>query len=897
MPRRRASRCFLAALFLGSLTLFLWLGQMSAQFGKLEPGHPAVAQLPDADRLVQQGVDRYQAGDYPGAIAVWKSALTAYQSSKNQSSTAIVLENLARVYQESGQSEQAITYWEQTAALHRRMNSPQLGRILTEQAQTYSRLGQPRKAITLLCDADAKGACTPGSALQLARAAKDPAVEAAALGSLGDAYRLIGAYTLAIEVLQPGLEIAKTLDNATYQAAALNSLGNAHISLAQRSYRRATSAKQQGDDPKAEELKQAGVRQDKTALTYLQQSLKTSRAQSNPVAQMQTLLSMIPLYSRTQDTATAAATLQEATRLLEQLPDSRERVYAAIDLSRLLQPVSAGESASRVRCLSPSTISTAEAILQQAVAVAQRLQDRRAESFALGELGHLYECQNQVALAIDLTQKARWAADQGLQAKDSLYLWEWQTGRILKQQGRIRDAIAAYERAIATLEGIRSDILTANRDLQFDFRDTIDPLYRELVELKLSQERPVQVAANKQIDQPKQDQPKQSDESQKNFRSILGAIDSLKLAELQNYFGNDCVVAVANPASVDRVADRKTAIVNTIILEDRTAVILSLPNGERKFSWATISKQQLIEQVNDFRRELERTRGDAYNPKPSQQVYDWLIAPFAQDLAQAQIKTLVFVQDGILRTVPMAALHDRTQFLIERYAVATTPSLVLTDPRALDRQGLRVLALGLTKAVTVDGETFRELPNVDREITEVKRQLPGSRQLLNEDFTRDRLQQEISQSAYPIIHIATHGKFGTDAEDTFVVMGNEQKLTFNELDQLIRRVARSTEPLELLTLTACETAVGDDRSALGLAGVAVQAGARSALASLWSVSDAATAKIATDFYAKLRDPAVNRAEALQAAQVALLRGETAFDNNQYTRPAYWSAFVMVGNWL
>lgn len=887
MRRQRAVRQLLTALFLGSLTLCLSLGQLSSPLRAPEIGQAATAQTPAAEQLVQQGVDRYQAGDYLGAIAHWKTALPIYQAAKNRATTAIVLENLARAYQQAGQSEQAITYWEQVASLYRQSRSPQLGRILTEQAQTYSRLGQPRKAIALLCDADDSGTCALGSGLQLARTAKDVAAEAAALGSLGDAYRLIGAYTLAIDVLQPSLEIAKTLENPIYQAAALNSLGNAHISLAQRSYRRAASARQQGDTDKAEELQQAGLREDKTALTYLQQSLEISRAQSNLAAHLQTILSAIPLYYRTQATAAPTA-LQEATRLLEQLPDSRERVYAAIDLSRLLQPVPVGELVSRNRCPNQTDISTAEVLLKQAVAIAQRLQDRRAESFALGELGHLYECQKNDAQAIDLTQKARWAADQDLLAKDSLYLWEWQTGRILKRQGRIQEAIAAYERAVTTLEAIRSDILTANRDLQFDFRDTIDPIYREMVELKLSLERPVQVAA-KQAAKPNQ--------SQKNLRSILGTIDSLKLAELQNYFGNDCVLTVANPTSVDQIADQATAVINTIILDDKTAVIVSLPDGQKKFSWVDVPKQQLIDHVNEFRRGLERIRGDAYDPKPAQQVYDWLLAPFASDLAQAQIKTLVFVQDGILRTVPMAALHDGKQFLIERYAIATTPSLVLTDAKTLDRQSLRVLALGLTKAVTVDGERFRELPNVSREIIEVNRQLPGSKQLLNEAFTRDRLQQELSQSAYPIIHIATHGKFGTDPEDTFVVMGNEQKLTFNELDRLIRQVARSTDPLELLTLTACETAVGDDRSALGLAGVAVQAGARSALASLWSVSDAATARIATDFYAKLRDPNLSKAEALRAAQTALIRGEPAFDGGQYTHPAYWSAFVMVGNWM
>ncbi len=209
-------------------------------------------------------------------------------------------------------------------------------------------------------------------------------------------------------------------------------------------------------------------------------------------------------------------------------------------------------------------------LLQQAVAIAQHIGDHRSESFALGELGHVYECRQDYAQALSLTQQARLAADQNLRAKDGLYLWEWQTARLLKAQGEISEAIAAYARAIATLEAIRSDILTANRDVQFDFRDTVDPIYREYVALQLNQEQPAQ--ANKQIPTPT---------DSKKLSSILNTIDSLKLAELQNYFGNDCVLTAVSQQTADRVADASTAVVNTIILENQTAVIVSLPGGQK----------------------------------------------------------------------------------------------------------------------------------------------------------------------------------------------------------------------------------------------------------------------------------------------------------------------------
>nr|WP_238361077.1 CHAT domain-containing protein [Iningainema tapete] len=587
---------------------------------------------------------------------------------------------------------------------------------------------------------------------------------------------------------------------------------------------------------------------------------------------MRSLLAIIPIYYRNNG-IDAASSLQQATKLLDTLPDSRGRVYATIELVSLLQP---NKILTPTECLAPSVLPQAESLLNQAVSVAQRLQDYRAESFALGELGHIYECRNKYPQALDITSRAKLAAQQDLKAQDSLYLWEWQTGRILKAQGKTSEAISAYEQAINTLESIRSDILTANRDIQFDFRDTIEPIYRDLVALRLNNEQPVQTASKSLISK-----------SKDNFRFILKTIDSLKLAELQNFFGNDCIIT-AVPQAVDTTSNSTTAFLNTIVLSDKTAVILSLPKGERKLSWISINRQELVNKINEFRRGLERFRDD-YDTTLAQEIYNWLIRPFAKDLSG--IKTLVFIQDGILRSVPMAALYDgeKKQYLIQQYAIATTPSLNLTDTRPLNQERLRVLALGLSQAATVDGKTFPPLSNVDQEITEVTQKMKGKK-LLNHEFTISGLKKELSQTVYPVIHIATHGEFGSEPQDTFIVTGNNEKLTFTELERQIRSVTRSQ--LELLTLTACETAVGDERSTLGLAGVAVQAGARSALASLWAINDASTVQIVTDFYSKLlSERNVTKAQALQAAQTALI------EDKQYSHPYYWSGFILIGNWL
>ncbi len=879
-------RSFLVVLCLIIFTCSLWLGlQISPGELTWQMGTPDAvnAQSPQASQLVQQGIERYQAVDFRGAIERWQKALDIYQQNNNRANAVIVRENLARAYQQLGQPEQAIGHWNQVIADYRQFGNLQfLGRSLTEQAQAYSSLGQPKQAIALLCSPDKDGNCSNGSALQIARATSDIMGEVAARGSLGDATRLMGDYESAIKNLENSQELARKLKNQAMLLSVLNSLGNAEISQVLVKYRQANSAVQRGDSLEAEKRRSQAQQEDAKALSYLRESREIARSQKDVQSEMRSLLVMIPLYYRNNATGEAANSLQQATHLLESLPDSRARVYATIDLVRLLQPVI--KVTSRTECLTPEVLPLAESLLNQAVTIAQRLQDFRAESFALGELGHTYECRRKYPQALEITNRARLAAQQDLKAQDSLYVWEWQTGRILKAQGKTTEAISAYEQALNTLEPIRRDILTANRDIQFDFRDTIEPIYRDLVALLLNVEQPV---ANKSL---------LSKQSKENFRFILKTIDSLKLAELQNYFGNDCILTVV-PQELDTAGDATTAFFNTIVLEDRTAVILSLPNGHRNITWISIKRQELVNKINEFRRGLERFR-DNYDIALAKEVYDWFIRPFAKDLHG--VKTLVFIQDGILQSIPMAALYDREkkQFLIQQYAIATTPSINLTDTRPLNRQDMRVLALGVSQAATVDGKKFPPLPNVVNEITEVTQKIRGKK-LLDNDFTTSRLKTELSEAVYPIIHVATHGEFGSEPQDTFIVTGNNEKLTFKELDRQIRSVTRNQKLLELLTLTACKTAVGDDRSTLGLAGVAVQAGARSVLASLWAINDASTVQIVSDFYTKLFDGSkqaqgdrnVTKAQALQAAQTALIEGK------QYTHPYYWSGFILIGNWL
>jgi CHAT domain-containing protein len=890
---RRSFR-FWQTLFTISLTISLLLGQVSG----------IKAQPPNPNQLVQQGVREYQNQKYQAAIALWDQALISYQKTPDNPNTVIVLENLARAYQQIGQAEQAIAFWSQVTEQYQNQgNKQQLGRSLTEQAQAYSKIGQHRQAIALLCDSrdvgeaaegiwhspnkqdspnknitinsETKNECQLGSAIAIAQEQQDKLGEAAALGSLGEAYRLRGNYQPAANYSQQSLVTAQLLDNPQLTMSALNSLGNTYSSLAQVSYRRAESAEIRGEtfgenSLFATETKTAKSREQK-ALSYFQQSLELATTESNSLAQVRSIINSLPIYYRLQQDDRAATAKQQALSLIPTLPPQQTTVYATIDLAKLLQP----ERVTFRSCLNADNLRQAQKLLKPAVTLATRLGDKRAVSFALGELGHTYECEGNYQQALDLTQQARLAAEKD---KDSLYLWEWQTGRILLAQEDKEQSIDAYETAIATLESIRDELLTANRDLQFDFRDTVEPIYRELIEQRLATgDNTIVIKANQTA-------------RVENVSSVLNTVDSLRLAELQNYFGNDCAIAdVISTNKVDLLQpDQHTAYFSSILLQDRIAIIVNFPDRQTKISWHDLGKTAITEQINEFRRGLESLYDD-FNPSLGQNIYNWLIKPFASDLQQKQIDTLVFVQDGILRSIPMAALYDGQQFLVEKYAIATTPSLNLIDRSRLKPEALKALALGLTKESKIDGSIFAPLPNVAQEVKQVQSIFAESTGLLDREFTRERLQQELAKTSYPIVHIATHGQFSDQPEDTFLITGDGKKLTITELDRLIRTTAQDNQPVNLIALTACQTAVGDERAALGLAGVAIQAGASSALASLWSISDEVTPEVVKEFYTSLQQGNTTKAKALQQAQKLLIaKGEHS---------AFWSPFIIIGDWL
>ncbi|MGI0490045.1 hypothetical protein ACN4EK_31995, partial [Pantanalinema rosaneae CENA516] len=437
---------------------------------------------------VQPGLARFQAGDTLGAIALWRQALQ--QTPAQSAAWVTILKYLVRAQAQVGQVDAAIAHLNQLLGYYRQVNDrQQFGRMLTEQAQLYSHLGQQRRAITLLCHELSDQDCQPDSALAIARQHADLPGTAAALGSLGNAYRLRGDYATASRYLTASRTIAQQQHLLTYEIAAWHGLGNLHTSLVKRYQRQLQSAQAAGDTVATETMTRSLTQSFNQAIAAFDHSLTLARQQQDPWNELRALLNLAALtFYQPPSRQNTELQLQQAQTLLDRLPDSRETAFATIHLATLWQlaDLPSGITSSEVltRCVpvGNKSVST-DRLLQQALAMAQRIQDPQSTAFALGRLGHLAECRHQYPQALDLTHQAQLTAATA----EYRYLWEWQAGRILQATGQPQSAIAAYETAVQTLTSLRADMAIASRDFQFDFRDTIEPIYRQLTALYLTQ--------------------------------------------------------------------------------------------------------------------------------------------------------------------------------------------------------------------------------------------------------------------------------------------------------------------------------------------------------------------------------------------------------------------------
>jgi CHAT domain-containing protein len=761
-----------------------------------------------AQTLNQQGLEELTAGNMEAALATWQAAEMAYAKAGDR-----------------------------------------LGTIGSQinQAQAMQRLGlylRSRRTLTAV--------------VQALSSEPDSLIKAATLRSLGKTLQQIGDSDQSRLMLLESLEITRKLGKPEEISDNLIALGN--------------TARNQADSD--------------AAYAYYQEAAAVAQCPGgnhscpSHINRLKAKINQLSLLIFDRKWANAVALVPEISSELAPIQPSHAGVYARIHFADSLIELNSANPANtpantpannpannQDRYINHNYLNQAAEQLAKAIQEAKSINDQRAESYALGKLGYLYTQTEQFSAATQVTEQALLIA-QSINAADIAYQWQWQLGRLLKNSGKKSGAIAIYTQAVNTLQLLRNDIVAIDSDVQFSFRESVEPVYRELVSQLLTAE------------------PNQSD-----LKTALDVMELLQLAELDNFFQDACLDT--KPVQIDQI-DRNAAVIYPIILSDRLEVILSLPEKPLIHYSSAVSQTEVESILTELRTSLSPVVSRKKRLELSERVYDWLIRPIETELAASGVKTLVFVPDGAFRNVPMSTLYNGQQYLIEKYAIALTPGLQLLEPKSLGEIKLQALTAGLSES----RQGFSPLPAVEFELNQIQSQLPTV-MLLNQDFTRTKIQAKLDRGDFPVVHFATHGQFSSKADETFILTWDGE-INVKELNEFLASTqtlgknsqSKQRTPIELLVFSACETAAGDDRAALGLAGMAVRSGARSTIAALWAVKDEATALFMVEFYRILSsEPGISKAEALRQTQLTLLQ------NRQYQHPFYWSPFVLVGNWL
>ncbi|WP_019505008.1 CHAT domain-containing protein [Pleurocapsa sp. PCC 7319] len=874
-------------------------------------------QISNLEQLIQQGRDDYARSQFATAAAKWQKALAISTARGNKLQQAQALTYLSLVEQKSekwlvanikinhslqllkdielktvdfqlilaqtlnaqgaialalGKFESALLAWQKASKIYEQLgDSTGITGSLINQAQALEKLGFYRRTCkTLLKAATNDYSCDFSNmndwkmVLKSFEQLKEHKLKILGLQSLGNILRQLGDWKHSEQVLKQSLQLEQSSQEKSITLLSLAQLNKAK-------YKQARSLHNKTYLPKIkQEAKQKAISSASEALRYYRKAKKTvTKSGVKDIMTQVQLNELSLLLSLRQWFISQSLNLHDIDSRINSLVEtlinspvftrssSHFAIQAQLNFAQSLMEIEPKQQ-------------LAIPYINQAQTQARQLSDSRSESLALGIRGHFYEKQANWSQAEKFSRSAL-NISQTINATDLNAQWRSQLGRIYQAQGRINRAIIAFQGSVADLNILRQDLVSISSEIQFSWQQDIETSYRNLVELMITQ------APDRKL-------------TQANLQQTIEILDDLRIAEVEDFL--NCNLP-SNTNFNQQEIEPTAALIYPIILENQLEIVVRLPKSSKLQSYSIpISRYELEQTLIQWRTELERRFISPKSLLLSQKVYSWLVKPIEETLVQAKIKTLVFLLDGGFRNLPLAALYDGQQYLIEKqYAVATIPSLKLLSSQSSTKNNLNVLAFGLSEIRPdfIAHQGFSTLDNVKTELTEISSQVT-SKKYLDREFTSNNLQQQINALNFPILHLATHGQFSSELAQTFLLAWDKRIDVSNLSNILQLRKQSDLQPIELLVLSACQTAAGDNQATIGLAGIAIESGAKSTLASLWNVQDSSIAKLMSQFYQELAKN-TTKAEALRRSQVKLLH------TPGYQAPFYWSPYILLGNWL
>ena len=591
---------------------------------------------------------------------------------------------------------------------------------------------------------------------------------------------------------------------------------------------------------------------------------------------------------------------------------------------------------------------------QQALAIVKEIGSKAEEGSNLSNIGFLLEAQNQPELAIIFYKQAVNVTEE---IRQDL--------RVLpkEQQQSFSETVAARYRRLADLLLKQDRILEAQRVLDLlkvqeleDYLSNVrgnnntaqglpnlPPEQKTWTSYEAILNKAMEIGKElTQLRQLKKQNSTLTPAQEQRIAQLVKAQETIR-EEFNNFTRSPEVMALVTQKSPEslsqdlllRMGDfnalqdnlrnlqQKAVLLYPLILDDRIELILTTPDSPPIRRTVQVPKQQLNETIAAFRSALQDPKSDA--KAPAQQLYNWLIKPLEAELKAADAQTIIYAPDAQLRYIPLAALHDGEQWLVQRYRINNITAASLTDLNTKPQRQMQVLAGAFATGrysfkVGEQSFDFAGLPFAGTEVENLAKTIPTTTKFIDTAFTPQVTVPKMDD--YTVVHLATHAAFvvGTP-DDSFILFGNGDRITLRDIQKW------SLKNVDLVVLSACETGLGgklgNGEEILGLGYQMQRAGARAAIASLWTVDDGGTQALMDSFYAALesknvgQDSQPTKAEALRQAQIALITGDYQALGQQrglgvqqriqsslsprvasnLSHPYYWAPFILIGNGL
>jgi CHAT domain-containing protein/tetratricopeptide (TPR) repeat protein len=836
------------------------------------------SKVSSAETLNNLGVVYVNLGDYAQGLNSYQQALSIVQelcykekSTCFYGTEAAILNNLAGIQFSLGQYQKALESAEKAGNIYRKFrDSKYQGNTQKDIKLLFDALGENAKALQTFTSRANVGDAYGKDSFQFQG-------EALNLINIGQINFSLGKYEQALKLYQQAFDIYKQNNYKQGIAVSLNNI--ARVYNYQRNYAQALELNQQaltiyrevgdrtGEGVTLSDLGQIYQKQNQyeKALGFYQQALAIHREVSDKVSEGGTLKYLGDVLSAQNQPQLAIAFYKQSVNNTEEIRQNLRVV------SKDIQKSYSETVAERYRLLADLLLKqnrTAEA--QQ---VLDLLQIQEAKEF-IGN-GHINPSSHSSRVSSRGSNSPQVAVQQPAKQTEKIAL-QPQEQEISQKYSSIQDKAIGLGKELGTLRKIPPNQRTSTQEKRI----------AELVKF----EQEITAEFNKFIKSP----------------SVMALVQQISASSGQENLSLRQLNAIRDNL---RQLNQKALILYPLVLPDRLELVIVTADAPPIHRTVPVKKEELTEVISTFRRSLQTPGRDAKTP--GNKLYNWLIKPIEKDLQQAGAEAIIYAPDSVLRYIPLAALYDGKNWLIEKFKInnITASSLIKFDSQPKKYQ--QVLAAAFTKGeYTVKfsnlEEKFSGLEYAGPEVENLAKTIPGTKILLDKDFNPQTIIPKMND--YQIVHLATHGLLVSgNPEDSFIIFGNGESVTLRDIENW------SLPNVDLVVLSACQTGLGgklgNGQEILGLGYQFQLTGAKASIASLWSVSDGGTKALMNNFYIALKSGNMTKLEALRRAQVALITGDYVVTNSgnpntntpskqskgSFRHPYYWAPFILIGN--